>query len=255
MNCDQAKELMAGSWLGSCEDPALTQHLTTCLECAAENAALSAMWNRMGDFPVPEPSLALKRRFQATLAAESAGSERKWPVAHWWPRNPVWQVGIAAACLMLGLVAGVNWPRQSGEMAKLHEEIASTRDMVALSLLRQQSAGGRLQGVEYSGRMKTMEPEVVEALVQAIERDSSVNVRLAAIDALGRASRSDGVAQTLTRSLGNQESPMVQAALIDYFVDAHDRGAVGAIRQLAQRPDLNPAVLERSRVALRELSQ
>lgn len=253
MNCDQAKELMAASWLDSCEDPALTQHLTTCLECAAENAALSAMWKRMGDFPVPEPSLALKRRFQATLATFETDRHRGW--LDWWQRNPVWQLGIAAACLMLGLVAGVNWPRQSGEMAKLHEEIASTRDMVALSLLRQQSAGGRLQGVEYSGRMKTMEPEVVDALVQAIERDSSVNVRLAAIDALGRASRSDGVVQTLTRSLGNQESPMVQAALIDYFVDAHDRGAVGAIRQLAQRPDLNPAVLERSRVALRELSQ
>jgi hypothetical protein len=47
---------------------------------------------------------------------------------------------------------------------------------------------------------------------------------------------------------------MVQAALIDYLVDAHDRKAVGTIRELAAQPDLNPAVLERTHFALQQLS-
>ena len=48
---------------------------------------------------------------------------------------------------------------------------------------------------------------------------------------------------------------MVQAALIDYLVDAHDRQAVGVLRQLALQPDLNPAVLERTHFALQKLSR
>jgi len=48
---------------------------------------------------------------------------------------------------------------------------------------------------------------------------------------------------------------MVQAALIDYLVDARDRRAIGTLRQLAAQPDLNPAVLERTHFALQQLSQ
>ena len=75
--------------------------------------------------------------------------------------------------------SGTNLPRRNKEIAKLHEEIASTREMVALSLLQQQSATERLRGVDYTGRMQTMEPEVVSALTEAVAHDPSVNVRLA----------------------------------------------------------------------------
>jgi hypothetical protein len=48
---------------------------------------------------------------------------------------------------------------------------------------------------------------------------------------------------------------MVQAALIDYLVDARDRKAIGTLRQFAAQPDLNPAVLERARFAVQQLSR
>ncbi len=91
-------------------------------------------------------------------------------------------------------------------------------------------------------------------LGQAVSHDSNVNVRLAAIDALSKVATHPGVVDSLTRSLPRQDSPMVQAALIDYLVDAHDRQAVGMLRQLASRPDLNPAVLERTHFALQQLT-
>ncbi len=268
MTCDHARELIAGSWQSELDSPsaaALQHHLDSCAECRAEAAALGGIWQRLADLPAPEPSRALDLRFEATLQslidAHTARPKpaRTWSFANLWPRNPAWQGAIAMACLVLGLVVGNMFHTIRGgsdtEIAKLHEEIATTRDMVALSLLQQQTATERLRGVEYSSRMKTMEPEIVAALVHAINEDSSVNVRLAAIDALGKASGSSSVRTSLARSLPDQDSPMVQAALVDYFVDAHDRKAVGALQQLAQKPDLNPAVLEHTRVALRELSQ
>jgi hypothetical protein len=262
MTCSHAQELMAGYWqheLTSADAPALQQHLESCAECSAEMAALGGLWERLADLPVPEPSLALDARWKSTLEtvfeSNRTAPPRAWSFANFWPRNPVWQAAIALACLLIGLLAGTNLPRRNNEIAKLHEEIASTREMVALSLLQQQSATERLRGVDYTGRMRTMEPEVVLALTEAVAHDPSVNVRLAAINALSKTSGSPGVLQSLERSLPRQDSPIVQAALIDYLVDARDSRALGTLRQLEAQPDLNPAVLERARFALQQLSR
>jgi hypothetical protein len=261
MICSHAKELMAAYWqreLDIAEQTALEQHVETCAECGAEMAALGGLWERLADIPAPEPSQALHARWQSTLETLISSNKpvaRAWSFANFWPSNPAWQAAAALACLLIGLLAGANLPRRNKEIAKLHEEIASTREMVALSLLQQQSATERLRGVDYTGRMQTMEPEVVSALIDAVAHDPSVNVRLAAIDALSKSSGSPGVLQSLTQSLPRQDSPMVQAALIDYLVEARDHKALGTLRQLAAQPDLNPAVLERTHFALQQLSQ
>jgi hypothetical protein len=257
VTCDEVKDLMAASWHGELDQatiPAFERHLETCAECSAEMAALSGVWEQLISLPEPDPSRALHARWHATLA--SLVPERK---RAFWPRLPVWQAAIALACVVVGVVVGIavgaNLPGRNNEIAKLHEEIASTRAMVALSLLQQQSATERLRGVDYTGQLQTMDPEVVSALIQAVSHDANVNVRLAAIDALSKVATHPGVVDSLTRSLARQDSPMVQAALIDYLVDAHGRQAVGTLRQLASRPDLNPAVLERTHFALQQLTQ
>jgi len=212
-----------------------------CDEPRDEMAEFDGLWNRLGDLPVPEPSLALHARWHATFA--SMMPERKSGV--------FWQLAFALACLVIGVLVGVNLPRGNNDEVA---EIAKLRQMVALSLLSQQSAGERLRGVDYTGSMQTMQPEVVSALIQAVAHDANVNVRLAAVDALSKVATHPGVVESLTRSLPQQDSPMVQAELIDYLVNAHDRQAVGTIEQLAARPNLNPAVRERTHYALQQLS-
>lgn len=261
MICSHAKELMAAHWQGEldgAEQSELRQHLENCDDCSSEMATLGGLWTRLADLPAPEPSQALDARWQSTLATLMAANKpvlRGWSLADLWPRSPVWSAAVALACLLMGILVGANLPRRNNEIAKLREEIAGTREMVTLSLLQQQSATERLRGVDYSGSLKTMEPEVVAALTQAVAHDPSVNVRLAAIDALSKSSRSPEVLRSLTQSLPRQDSPMVQAALIDYLADARDRQAVGTLRQLAAQPDLNPAVLERARFALQQLGR
>lgn len=265
MMCSHAKELMAAYWQRelTVEDTALLRaHLETCSECGDEMAALGGLWERLADLPAPEPGHALDTRWQETINTliSSQPAPRparpKWSLANFWPRNPAWGIALAAACLVIGVVAGMNVPRQQNpEIAKLREEISSTREMVALSLLEQQSATERLRGVSYSGRLENMEPDVVTALTRAVAHDSSVNVRLAAIDALSKASGRPEVLQSLTQSLPAQDSPMVQAAVIDYLVDARAHQAVGALRELAEQPNVNPAVIERARFAVTQLSR
>jgi len=272
-SCEKAKELMAGAWMSEPDEASgalLRNHLDGCAECAAEMAALGGMWDRLGDLPVPEPSLAMRARWESTLesltAPQYAPPVRPAPRHSWWqnvwPANPAWQMAIAGLCLAAGLGAGAFLQRgaslqtsERDEVAQLREEVASTKEMVAVSLLQQQSATERLRGVDYSARMASMEPQVVTALIQAVNRDSSVNVRLAAIDALGKVAGNAGVRASMQEALPQQDSPMVQAALIDYLVDAHDRNAVGSIQDLVARPDVNPTVRERATYAVRQLAQ
>jgi hypothetical protein len=268
--CIWAKERIAASWTGELdanEQAKLRDHLEECPECAAEMMQLSAMWERLADIPAAEPSLALQARWDSTLASLGVQRERQRRPEAWkfslralWPNRPVWQVTIAAACLVIGLAVGSyrgvsSRQTSSGEIAALREEVANTKEMVALSLLKEQSASERLRGVDYSVQMPRIEPDVISALIHAVNQDPSVNVRLAAIDALTRASAQPQVRRSLEQSLTKQDSPTVQAALIGYLVDARDQQAVGTLRQFANRPDLDESVRERAGRATRQLTQ
>jgi HEAT repeats/Putative zinc-finger len=264
MMCGHAKELIASSWadeLDPASEAKLKQHLSACPECAFEMTQLGSLWERLGDIPAPEPSQALNMRWESTLESlisARRGTSWRFSLSALWPQRPVWQVSIAAACLAVGLAIGSlahRAPTDRGEIAQLREEVSSTKQLVALSLLQQQSATERLRGVDYTAKMPAMEPDVVSALVQAVKNDPNVNVKLAAIDALTKVSNNAGVRESLTGSLGRQESPMVQAALIDYAVDARDRKAVGALKEFTARPDLNPLVKQRADMAVQQLTE
>jgi hypothetical protein len=269
-SCEQARELMAAAWMRELDDRAevsLRRHLDGCATCAAEMTALATVWDRLGDLPVPEPGLAMRVRWEQameSLTGQSHTGQARYrePKRSWWrvvwPANPAWQMAVAALCLVAGLGAGAWLQKGHGErdeVARLREEVANTKEMVALSLLQQQSAVDRLRGVDYSSRMSSLEPQVVTALIQAVNRDSNVNVRLAAIDALSRVANNTQVRESMQTSLGEQDSPMVQAALIDYLVQARDQKAVGALRDLVARPDVNPTVRQRATYAVDRLAQ
>ena len=283
MMCGNAKEWMAAAWSGELDEAAeaqLKRHLAGCEECSAEMAELGALWERLGDLPAPEPSMAQHVRWQAALEAMArmepmtrtdtaiapvAGHSTAWGSNAWkfslnalWPRRPVWQASIAASCLIAGLLIGAAWQhekRDETQMAALRSEVETTRELAALSLLRQQSATERLRGVDYSQRMPTLEPRVVSALIEAVNRDSNVNVRLAAIDALARAANDANVRQSMTASLTQQDSPMVQAALIDYLVDSRDAAAAPALREFSGRADLNESVKQHAVLAAQRLTE
>jgi hypothetical protein len=270
-SCEHAKELMASQWMGEPDERALAalqRHFEGCAECAAEMESLGAMWEKLGDLPAPEPSLALRARWEQTMQSlvpaqtpRTVGPRHSW-WRNFWPSNPAWQMAIAGLCLVAGLGAGAYLQRgaiekntEHDEVAKLREEVTSTKELVALSLMQQQSAVERLRGVDYSTSMPSMEPQIVAELIRKVDGDPNVNVRLAAIDALARVAGSVQVRNSMQAALGQQDSPMVQAALIDYLVDARDRNAVGSIRDLVSRSDVNPTVRERATDAVHQLTQ
>ena len=85
------------------------------------------------------------------------------------------------------------------------------RQLVALSLMQQQSASDRLRGVSWAYRAEPSDREVLGALVTAVNHDANVNVRLAAVDALRRFSASPETGRAALQSLSKQTTPIVKA--------------------------------------------
>jgi HEAT repeat protein len=94
----------------------------------------------------------------------------------------------------------------------------------------------------------------MDALLQTLREDSSVDVRLAALDALTRYGGRPDVRKGLIDALEGQQSPLVQVALIDALVDIHGTGAIQQLKKLQQDPKADPSVRKHAEWGVAQLS-
>ena len=269
MNCERAQEqipeVLAGRLEGAARER-LMEHLETCAACRAQVAELGVVWRGLEAMAEPEPSPAMKSRFLEALHAYEEGfqeAQRRLtytaPKRSWFWR-PAWQVAFATLVLGAGLMGGRyllphGAQAQSGnpEIAQLRGQVETLRQMVALSLLQDQSASSRLRGVTYSYQMTQPDRDVEQALLHAVNQDTNVNVRLSAVDALAKFAADPEVRRALADSLAVQDSPLVQISIIDLLVQLHAREGAPVILKLSQDKDANEAVRQRAVSALEKL--
>jgi anti-sigma factor RsiW len=264
MNCEQIGELLP-DYLQGRLNPALAdeveKHLPGCPACGEE----AALWKNLALLPEEQPSPALESRFKAMLdsyqegrweKASLAAEKSKTPAPMLWGLSNWRQIPAAAlvwACLFL--VCGFLIGRQSDrgaaaelkqQLADMQGELAATRQTVALTMLQQQStASQRLAGVSWTTRLPEPDAKVMSQLFHTLSFDSSVDVRLAALDALSHYAMRPEIRSQLVDALQTQQSPLVQIALIDLLVDLHDKSAVPQFRKFQQDPKINPTVKKR----------
>ena len=127
------------------------------------------------------------------------------------------------------------------------------RQMVALSLMQQQSASERLRGVSFAYRAESSDTEVLAALLRSINTDPNINVRVQAVDALHTFGANPVTRNAVMQSIPRQSSPMVQVALIDLLVDLKEKEAVPELRKLTTDSAANESVRQRAQWALERL--
>jgi len=275
MNCErireQIPEALAGR-LNEADREALVEHLEGCAGCRSEVAQLNAVWRglesmKAGMESAPDPGAKL--RFQEMLAAYQAGmaaaqpgeqpAERpagKAPRMGWFPAHPVWRFAMAAGLLLAGMLGGHYWPRTvagNPEMAQLREQVEDLHRMVAISMLQQQSPSARMRGVSYSEKIAQPDPRVLDALLQAVNHDGNINVRLSAVDALQKFASGPEVALAMVDSIAQQESPLVQIALIDMLVQLDARGAAPGLARISKDMRMDEMVRQRAAWALHKM--
>jgi hypothetical protein len=230
----------------------LENHFDECASCREEFESMSRTWERMSAWPDEEPGPAVRARFYQMLEAYEEGRRAAKPVerASWWNFRPALQFALAAGLVIAGVFVGSNWKWNGGadgEVATLRSEVQSMRQLVALSLLQQQSASDRLRGVTWSYRVEPDDTEVLSALLRTVNTDANVNVRLAAVDALRPFTNNPVGRRGVAQSLRKQSSPLVQIALLGMIREVRDNEAVDEIRALAEDAEVDPTVRERAR--------
>ena len=127
------------------------------------------------------------------------------------------------------------------------------RQMVALSLMQQQSAGERLRGVSYAYQVPASDTQVLSALLTTVNQDESVGVRVAAVDALHAFGSSPVTREAIIQSIPKQTAPLVQIKLIDLLLDLREKDAVPELENLAADESKNESVREYAKVAIGKL--
>ncbi|HET7608151.1 MAG TPA: zf-HC2 domain-containing protein [Gammaproteobacteria bacterium] len=255
MTCEETTPLLMDRLQGDISpenEERLAAHVATCADCRAEVEAMTETWEDLGSLDDEDvPHERLRARFHAGLAAYEARESRHWTerlLGSFWPRQPALQMALAAALALVGVLVGQQLPsRGDAEVAALRNEVRA----VGIALLDHQSASERLLGVKWA-QGTARAPEVIGALLERVQYDTNLSVRLAAVDALRADLDNPDVVAGLAMALERQESPLLQVALTDALLAA-DEPAVEAVRAVLGRTELDPAVRQYLEMALNEV--
>jgi hypothetical protein len=257
MTCEEIEVRMAEYWslaLSPAEQTAVEAHLAGCETCRVEAERLGVLWRDLARLPSPEPGLGVRERFYETLAAYRDGAAAARPTLEW--KHLVWQIAAGVVLLLVGGGAGYSVRSSqtaNAEVAQLRGEVGNMRQLVALSLLQQQSASERLRGVSWAYRVEPSDTEVLGALLTAVNHDPNVNVRLAAVDALRPFAANQTTRDAVMQSLRQQTAPIVQVALIDLLVELKETEAAPELQKVAADGAADVGVRQRAEWALERL--
>lgn len=193
------------------------------------------------EFPAPSPNL--NDRFYQMLALErKVKGSFSWRGFFSWPELAP-KLALAAVTLFIGVGIGYFLkpasPQNTGDPL-VTQQIAELKEMVMLSLLEKESATDRLKAVSLTEQMDAASTKVTGALLQTLNGDANVNVRLAALEALKPYARDSHVREELIRSLAKQDSPLVQVALAELMAAFQVKSSVKELEKILQS-DKTPA--------------
>lgn len=204
--------------------------------------------------PRPEPGPQLRNNFYTMLAAAEA--EEKSPRflqqvqerlgRFFWSGN-VQAGSVLAGALLLILGVGIGyWLRPvqvyEQQIGQLQQQLLEMQQVALLSQLEQNSATERLKAVNLSQELPQADQQVIKALLNTLNSDPSINVRVAAIEALHAHAGHPLVREGLVRSFEHQESPLVLIALADEMAALQEKRAVAPMQKLLAEKELDSTV-------------
>ncbi|HEY5919105.1 MAG TPA: HEAT repeat domain-containing protein [Chryseolinea sp.] len=192
-----------------------------------------------------EPTPRLKRGFEQMLREEEIGL-KKGRVVFFQPS--LFRVAAAVAFVVLGGAIAFIIARQNQQSQELKQTLMAM-------LENQQSASQRVLGatVAYNDIVKA-DDEIVNALVNAMNEDPNTNVRMAALEALGKFHNQPHVRKALVAALNTQKDPMVQIALIRLMVEMKEKDITKELERISTDEETLQAVKDEAQAGILRLS-
>lgn len=202
-----------------------------------------------------EPSVKLKIGFDKFLEHEMSETKKSKSILF----QPVFYRAAAAIALLV-MGGGIGFwiskqQRQAQELAEVRKEMEATKQMMMSMLDNQQSASQRVLGATVAFKdIEKADDEIVNALIQAMNEDQNTNVRIAALEALGKFHNQPLVRKALIASLGTQKDPLVQIALIRLMVEMKEKNITKQLERISNDAETLPAVKEEAQSGIFKLS-
>ncbi len=216
---------------------------------------LKEIMQAMHTSPRIEPSQDLRKGFDLLLEAEIQNT-KKGKVVLFQPA--FYRVAAAIAFVILG--GGVGFwisqqRQQAAELEAMRKEVQATKTLMMAMLGDQKSASQRFQAatVVYND-IEKIDDEIVNALVRTMNNDENTNVRIAALEALGKFRNQPHVRKALITALNTQKDPLVQIALIRLMVEMKEQGIKGELERITTDEETLPAVKDEAHAGLLKLS-
>ena len=214
----------------------------------SQEETLSEIWDDLGTLPSKEPSKKLRKRFSVMLVAYKQGASESHR-SPWlnglkgtsWSRRLLNPIGIAVVFLIIGFTAGLHIAERSwddSELVTLRQDVDHLTQMLTLSLLRETSPSARLQGIKWVEKIETPNQRLINTLLEILNYDTNINVRLAVMDALYSLCDDEELRQKVIQSVDQQNSLMVQIALINLFVKMDAKEAIEILERLQKNHGL-----------------
>jgi uncharacterized protein YjgD (DUF1641 family) len=201
-----------------------------------------------------EPSGKLKAAFETMLMREMA-SQKKSKTIFFSP--VIYRVAAAVLLVMAGVAIG-NWisdnRQQKQRLAELEQQVNEQRRLMMAMLGNDQSASQRMTGVSVAYELEKPDDEIVTVLVKTMNEDPNTNVRLAALEALGKFHSEPAVRTALIQSLSTQKDPVVQIALIQLMVKMKEKGIINQLEKMTKDASVLKAVKDEAHAGILKLS-
>ncbi|MBN1481891.1 hypothetical protein EH223_06080 [candidate division KSB1 bacterium] len=251
MLCQQIKKQIVAYFMGELSEETtrtVREHLNRCASCRAEFESFQHVWHELSQIRETAPSEQMTARFAVLLSGYEFGlhesrhtSPNGWLKTAW--AKPALQLGFAVAMLFIGLFIGTifNFVPTKLHYQQISRELDDMRELVMLSMLKQQSSADRLQAVNYSYEFDQPRDDIHHALQQTLENDPSTNVRLAALRALEPYAHDAAVRRKIVESFDGQRSPLVQIEIID-FIRQTETHAIDLLELLEQDENISEPV-------------
>jgi len=192
------------------------------------------------------PSKQLKSNFEKLLEEEKAKQVKVVSITSTRRKGlaPILRVAASIALLMGAFFIGKYSQQQelNATLASTQQEVLEYKEATLISLLGNESASKRIQGVQLIKEFDSPDTDIVAALGEKMLGDENTNVRLSAMEALSQFSYSEQVKTIFIQALETEENPSIQVALIEILGQLQEKKAIAPMKKLLEKDDTQPFI-------------
>lgn len=221
-------------------------HIEGCEDCKKETEEYKVFFEAMNREQNMKPSDNLRTNFERLLEEEKDNQVKVVSITSK-PKNGIFQflkVAASVALLISAFFLGKNAQKNEfqNEFAALEEQTVEIKQTAMISLLENQSASKRIQGVQYINDFINPDESIIMALADRMLNDENTNVRLSAMEALANFKNSEIVKEAFIQALKTENDPSIQIAIIQNLVEIQEKKAIGPMQDLLEQESTQPFI-------------